>query len=67
MPFKFALKQPVVITVSGETGQVISRWDAINAENQYQVSYKNASGNSAKEWFCSFELTEAPATGEAVQ
>ncbi|RXA95605.1 hypothetical protein [Yersinia sp. 2105 StPb PI] len=61
MPFKFSLKQNVVITVSGEAGQVISRLDTINAENSYLVSYKNANGCSTKKWFDSFELTEAPA------
>ncbi|HGT0430046.1 TPA: hypothetical protein ACMVL8_000863 [Yersinia enterocolitica] len=48
MQFKFAMKQHVVITVSGETGQVIGRLDTINAENSYLVSYKNANGCSTK-------------------
>ena len=61
MQFKFALKQSVVITVSGETGQVIARLDAINAENNYLVRYKNANGCSTKKWFDSFELAEVPA------
>ncbi|EKN3739187.1 TPA: hypothetical protein ACVBYD_004638 [Yersinia enterocolitica] len=61
MQFKFAMKQHVVITVSGETGQVIGRLDTINAENSYLVSYKNANGCSTKKWFDAFELAEAPA------
>ncbi|PHZ22648.1 hypothetical protein [Yersinia massiliensis] len=61
MPFKFVLKQSVVITVSGETGQVVSRLDTINAEHSYLVSYKAANGCSDKKWFDSFELAEVPA------
>lgn len=61
MPFKFALKQSVVIAVSGEVGQVISRSDAVNTEASYFVSYKAANGCSDKKWFDSHELMEAPA------
>lgn len=61
MPFKFALKQSVVIAVSGEVGQVISRSDAVNTEASYFVSYKAANGCSDKKWFDSHELTEVSA------
>ncbi|EOI6866766.1 hypothetical protein ACMVR0_002855 [Yersinia enterocolitica] len=61
MPFKFALKQSVVISVSGEVGQVIARSDAVDTEASYFVSYKAANGCSDQKWFDAFELAEVPA------
>lgn len=49
--FQYSLGVTVVITVSGESGQVISRLDQIYGGNQYQVHYKAADGRAVTEWF----------------
>jgi hypothetical protein len=50
-PFKFALGEPVAISVSGERGKVIARAEYLNADNQYLVHYQAADGRAVEAWW----------------
>jgi len=51
MPFKFELKQVVVIEESGESGTVQGRGEYVASENQYFVRYKAADGRATEQWW----------------
>ena len=57
--FRFALNQNVVIAVSGETGVVIGRTEAVNQEANYQVRYKDAEGKAEVVWWTESSLEAA--------
>jgi hypothetical protein len=49
--FEFSLGEPVVITVSGEAGEVIGRADYAASEDCYLVRYKAADGRAVEAWW----------------
>lgn len=49
--FSFTLGQRVVITVSGEEGEVIARAEYLQSENNYLLRYKDAQGMAREEWW----------------
>lgn len=49
MAFLFSLRQPVVIAVSGERGEVLSRAEHVTGENNYCVRYCDPFGVGAVE------------------
>lgn len=51
MPFKFELGQKVVITVSGEAGEVEGRAEYTDGEPCYYVRYKAGGGCAAEDWW----------------
>lgn len=48
---KFNLKQIVVITASGEQGEVIARAEYVVAEPSYLIRYKCADGRAVEAWW----------------
>lgn len=57
----FELQQPVVITVSGETGEIIGRAEYTYADPSYCVRYKSADGRAVESWWAEGALTPAKA------
>lgn len=51
MAFKFKLKAPVEITISGERGVVVARSEDLRFGKQYRVEYKDAAGRASDSWF----------------
>lgn len=51
MSFKFNLEQSVIISASGETGQVIGRAEYSRAEAAYYIRYKAADGRAVESWW----------------
>lgn len=51
MSFKFDLKQRVVITTSGEAGEVIGRAEYSSGSDSYFVRYKAADGRAVEAWW----------------
>ncbi len=54
--FDYALKDRVVITCSGENGEVVGRCDSVNQEKQYLVKYKSGAGNAVENWWFQSDL-----------
>lgn len=48
--FKFALNQNVLISVSGEIGEVIARAEYATGENRYLLRYMAADGRACESW-----------------
>lgn len=57
--FKFQLNQQVVISASGENGEVIGRADYSHAENSYYLRYKAADGKATECWWTESALKAA--------
>ncbi len=51
MSFKFKHGDKVVITISGEQGEVKGRADYDNSCNSYWVRYKAADGQATSRWW----------------
>ena len=51
MAFKFKLKQPVVIAISGEEGIVIGRAEYSASKPQYFIHFKAADGRACTAWY----------------
>lgn len=49
--FKFALRQVVKISETGETGTVHARSESTSGEPQYLVRYKAADGRATEQWW----------------
>ncbi|PRD64150.1 hypothetical protein [Malikia granosa] len=47
----YQLDDDVVITASGERGQVIGRAEYTNSSNNYLVRYKCADGRAVEQWW----------------
>ncbi|ELN1222451.1 hypothetical protein RY692_000888 [Escherichia coli] len=60
-PFKFELSQLVEMRISDEWGEVKTRAQYADGENQYLIHYKAADGRATTEWFgeSMLEATEA--------
>lgn len=54
--FKFELKQPVIISISGEKGHVKARAEFVSAINEYQIHYLSAEGRAVEGWFQETDL-----------
>lgn len=54
---QFNLHDRVVITESGEAGQVIGRAQYANAEPGYLIRYKAADGRAVESWWTQGALT----------
>ena len=57
--FKFNLKQKVSIVISGESGTIRARSDAVDCSNRYFVAYKSAQGIAAEAWVSEDQLEAA--------
>lgn len=57
--FKFNLNDRVIITASGETGEVLGRAEYINAANNYYIRYKSTDGRAVENWWTEDALQEA--------
>lgn len=49
--FKFDLKARVKMVHSDEVGEVVSRSDHVNSENQYYIIYKSSTGRQVTNWW----------------
>ena len=47
----FQLHDDVVISASGERGQVIGRAEYANSCNNYMIRYKSADGRAVEQWW----------------
>ena len=54
----FQLQDDVVITASGEHGQVIGRAEYSNSCNNYFIRYKSADGRAVEQWWPEDALKE---------
>lgn len=59
MSFKFNLGQTVVISVSGETGEVIARAEYKTSAESYYVRYRSADGRAVEAWWQEDALSAA--------
>lgn len=50
-PFAFSLGTNVVITASGETGEVIGRAEYLTSEPSYFVRYRASDGRAVQQWW----------------
>ena len=57
--FAFSLGQQVVITASGEEGQVVGRAEYSNSSNSYYVRYRARDGRATEAWWTEDALTAA--------
>lgn len=57
--FAFRLGQQVVITASGEEGEVIGRAEYSNSSNSYYVRYRARDGRATEAWWTEDALTAA--------
>ena len=57
MNFQFELKQPVSITASGESGEVLARAEYTSSENSYYLRYRAADGRATEAWWSESALT----------
>ena len=57
--FAFSLGQQVVITASGEEGQVVGRAEYSNCSNSYYVRYRARDGRATEAWWTEDALTAA--------
>lgn len=55
--FEFEIGQPVLITVSKETGNVIARAEFETCEQQYLVRYKSGEGCAVEQWWTESALS----------
>jgi hypothetical protein len=51
MTFKFDMEQNVIISVSGETGEVIGRAEYARDEDAYYIRYKSGDGRAVESWW----------------
>jgi len=58
--FKFDLRQPVKIKVSGETGEVQSRLESVGSNNQYLMYYRSTDGRAIETWWNEAQLAAVP-------
>lgn len=58
MSFKFALKQKVVITASGEAGEVTGRAEYATSENSYLLRYRAGDGRAVEQWWSESALAD---------
>ncbi len=49
--FKFDLKEDVIISCSGESGEIIGRAEYVSWDDQYFIRYKAADGRAEEEWW----------------
>lgn len=49
--FKFPLGVELILKVSDEKGECIGRAQYVNAENQYQLRYKDGNGCAVESWW----------------
>jgi hypothetical protein len=56
--FKFSLRQTLIISTSGETGEVLARAEYATGENSYYLRYKAADGRATEAWWAESALTE---------
>ncbi len=56
--FKFDLGSSVIITASGEGGEVIGRAEYVHCERGYLVRYKAADGRAVEGWWTESSLSE---------
>ena len=56
---KFELNDKVIISTSGEQGQVIGRAEYVHAEPSYLVRYKAADGTAVEAWWTARALDPA--------
>lgn len=49
--FRFELHQMVVITASGETGEVIGRAEYASSGNDYRIRYRANDGRAVESWW----------------
>lgn len=49
--FAFAMKQPVKLSESGETGTVVGRSEVMSAADGYLIRYKAADGGLKEAWW----------------
>jgi len=54
---RFQLKDLVVITVSGESGEVIGRAEYVSCLPAYLVRYKSADGRAVEAWWTETALS----------
>ena len=59
MGFKHALGQAILVTISGEKGNVKGRAEYTNMNKQYFIHYLTADGRGADGWFDEDELSPA--------
>lgn len=57
--FAFSLGQQVVITASGEAGQVVGRAEYLNSSNSYYVRYQARDGRATEAWWTEDALAAA--------
>ncbi len=57
--FAFRLGQQVVITASGEEGEVVGRAEYSNSSNSYYVRYRARDGRATEAWWTEDALTAA--------
>lgn len=59
--FKYALGAQLVISVSGEKGEVVARLDSAHSDDEYRLWYKAADGRAVHEWMTesALEVPEA--------
>lgn len=55
--FKFCLGQLVNLRISDEWGEVQSRMQTVNGENQYHVHYQAADKCATERWYSESKLT----------
>lgn len=60
MSFKFELGEKVVITVSGEVGEVIGRAEYVASAHNYWIRYCMADGRATEQWWQENALDQAP-------
>lgn len=65
MAFLFSLRQPVVIAVSGERGEVIGRAEHAGSENTYFLRYCDLAGWAVEEWWAESALRAAATEASA--
>ena len=60
--FEFELNDEVIISVSGEEGEIIGRAEYLSSENTYLVRYQAADGRAVEAWWqeSALELLEEP-------
>lgn len=50
-PFAFQLGATVVISASGETGEVVGRAEYLTAEPSYFIRYRANDGRAVQDWW----------------
>jgi hypothetical protein len=65
--FVFELGQQVIITVSGEIGEVVGRAEYSTAESNYYLRYKSPSRGAVEAWWTESARASAPVATEISQ